>query len=72
MRQNSAASPIPLTKDQFSKIVNEALVGNGEVAKSATEISELHGFYTKLWADDGGHLEVEMINYQGKMQLVLG
>lgn len=72
MRQDSGASPIPLTRDQFSAIVNEALIGNGEIAKSTKEISELHGFYTKLWADEGGHLEVEMINHQGKMQLVLG
>lgn len=72
MRQSTASSTNPLTKKQFTRVVNEALVENGEQAKAADEISEVYDFYKRLWEEEGGHGKLEMVNFNGKLQLAFG
>lgn len=72
MGQNTVSSTIPLTKDQFSQVVNKALAENGEQTKTAKEIAEVYNFYKRMWEEDGGRGEIEMVRFDGKMQLSFG
>lgn len=72
MGQNTETRVIPLTKDQFTRIVNDALIENGEQAKPADEISEGYDFYTRLWEEDGGRGDLEMAKHEGRMRLTFG
>lgn len=72
MGQNKVSSAIPLTRDQFSQAVNNALGENGEQAKTAEEIAEVYNFYKRMWEEDGGRGEIEMVRFNGKMQLSFG
>jgi hypothetical protein len=72
MAQIVTTTTLPLTKEQFRRVVNEALHENGEKTKPPKEIEEGYSFYKRLWEEDGCSGEIRMVKSEGKMQVSFG